>query len=60
MLFFLLSKLRGLAIAHQRLRPVARHRQPDRLLNRGAFTREVDEALADAQRLPQDGSGAPC
>ncbi len=53
-LFFLLSKLRELAIAHALLR---RHAATDTLtdlLNRGAFTREVEEALADA-RFAEDG-----
>jgi diguanylate cyclase (GGDEF)-like protein len=53
-LFFLLSKLRELAIAHELLR---RHAATDTLtdlLNRGAFTREVEEALADA-RFAEDG-----
>ncbi|HEV2515776.1 MAG TPA: GGDEF domain-containing protein [Devosia sp.] len=53
-LFFLLSKLRELAIAHELLR---RHAATDALtdlLNRGAFTREVEEALADA-RFAEDG-----
>ncbi|MBL8594394.1 MAG: GGDEF domain-containing protein [Devosia sp.] len=53
-LFFLLSKLRELAIAHELLR---RHASTDTLtdlLNRGAFTREVEEALADA-RFAEDG-----
>ncbi len=53
-LFFLLSKLRELAIAHELLR---RHASTDtltELLNRGAFTREVEEALADG-RFAEDG-----
>lgn len=54
MLYLLLSKLRELAIAHELLR---RHAATDALtdlLNRGAFTREVEEALADA-RFADDG-----
>ena len=53
-LYFLLSKLRELAIAHELLR---RHAATDTLtdlLNRGAFTREVEEALDDA-RFSEDG-----
>lgn len=53
-LYFLLSKMRELAIAHQLLR---RHADTDgltELLNRSAFTREVEEDLADA-RFASDG-----
>jgi len=53
-LYILLSKLRELAIAHELLR---RHAATDNLtdlLNRGAFTREVEEAMADA-RFAEDG-----
>lgn len=48
-LFFLLSKLRDLAIAHELLRHHAATDTLTELLNRGAFTREVEEALADAR-----------
>ena len=54
-LFFLLSKLRELAVAHEQLR---RHAATDALtnvLNRSAFTREVEEELADA-RFASDGA----
>lgn len=54
MLYLLLSKLRQLATAHDLLR---RHAATDTLtdlLNRGAFTREVEEALDDA-RFSEDG-----
>lgn len=53
-LFFLLSKLRELAIAHELLRRHAATDNLTELLNRGAFTREVEEALADA-RFAEDG-----
>lgn len=53
-LFFLLSKLRELAIAHELLRRHAATDALTALLNRGAFTREVEEALADA-RFAEDG-----
>jgi len=49
LLFFLLSKLRELAIAHELLR---RHAETDsltQLLNRAAFTRQVEEELEDAR-----------
>ncbi len=48
-IFFLLSKLRELAIAHEQLRHLAATDQLTNLLNRGAFTREVEERLADAR-----------
>lgn len=54
MLFFLLSKLRELAIAHELLRHHAATDNLTELLNRGAFTREVEEALADG-RFAEDG-----
>lgn len=54
MLFFLLSKMRELAIAHELLRRHAATDNLTELLNRGAFTREVEEALADA-RFADDG-----
>lgn len=53
-LFLLLSKLRELAIAHELLRHHAATDTLTELLNRGAFTREVEEALADA-RFADDG-----
>lgn len=53
-LLFLLSKLRDLAIAHELLRRHAATDALTELLNRGAFTREVEEALADA-RFAEDG-----
>lgn len=53
-LFFLLSKLRELAITHELLRRYAATDALTDLLNRGAFTRAVEEALADA-RFAEDG-----
>lgn len=47
-IFFLLSKLRELAIAHQQLRRQAATDSLTTTLNRGAFTAEVEELLADA------------
>ncbi|MBN9317847.1 MAG: GGDEF domain-containing protein [Devosia sp.] len=57
-LYVLLSKLRQLASAHRLLR---RHADTDgltALLNRAAFTREVDEELADARFAPDGMRGA--
>lgn len=57
-LFFLLSKMRTLAIAHASLK---RHADTDTLtglLNRGAFTREVEEELADARFAPDGMRGS--
>jgi len=53
-LYILLSKLRELAIAHELLRRHAATDSLTDLLNRGAFTREVEEALADA-RFAENG-----
>jgi diguanylate cyclase len=54
-LFFLLSKLRELAVAHEQLRRHAATDALTNLLNRSAFTREVEEELADA-RFASDGA----
>jgi diguanylate cyclase len=54
-LFFLLSKLRELAVAHEQLRRHAATDPLTDLLNRGAFTSEVEEELADA-RFAHDGA----
>lgn len=54
-IFFLSSKLRELAIAHEQLRRHAATDQLTELLNRGAFTAEVEEELADA-RFAADGA----
>lgn len=54
-IFFLTSKLRELAIAHELLRHHAATDQLTDLLNRGAFTRKVEEELADA-RFAADGA----
>ena len=57
-LYFLLSKMRELAVAHQLLR---RHADTDGLtdlLNRGAFTREVEEELEDARFAPDGARGS--
>ncbi|MDB5539829.1 MAG: hypothetical protein JWQ89_1556 [Devosia sp.] len=49
LLFYLLSKLRELAIAHELLRRHAATDSLTDLLNRAAFTREVEETMADAR-----------
>lgn len=57
-LFFLLSKLRELAIAHRELLHHAATDPLTELLNRGAFTREVEEELADARFAPDGMRGS--
>jgi diguanylate cyclase (GGDEF)-like protein len=54
-IFFLTSKLRELAIAHEQLRRYADVDSLTELLNRAAFTRQVEEELADA-RFAEDGA----
>jgi diguanylate cyclase len=54
-IFFLSSKLRELAIAHDQLRRHAATDSLTQLLNRAAFTREVEEELADG-RLAEGGT----
>lgn len=57
-LFLLLSKLRDLAIAHEQLRLHAATDGLTSVLNRGAFTREVEEQLADSGFLEAGARGA--
>jgi len=58
LLFFLLSKLRELAIAHELLRQHAASDSLTKLLNRAAFTDEVEETLADARFAPDGARGS--
>lgn len=57
-IYFLLSKMRELAVAHQLLRHHADTDALTDLLNRGAFTREVEEDLADARFAPDGARGS--
>ncbi len=56
-IFFLLSKLRELAVAHELLRLHADTDNLTQLLNRAAFTREVEEELADTRFAENGGRG---
>ena len=57
-IYFLLSKLRELAIAHEQLRHYAATDTLTDLLNRAAFTREVGEELDDARFAPDGARGS--